>query len=78
MLLSDASLKNLTNGAIMEQQVCVEAQQLELELINVEDSDNEGDDQIDINGTIQSTKNDNMATADKVQWNDDRLKMTAI
>ena len=51
---------------------------MEQELINVEDSDNEGDDQIDINGTIQSTNNDNMATADKMQWNDDRLKMTAI
>ena len=62
----------------MEQQVCVEAQQLELELINVEDSDNEGDDQTDINGTIQSTNNHNMATADTMQWNNDRLKMTAI
>ena len=62
----------------MEQQVCVEAQQLEQELIDMEDSDDENDEHNDMNGTLQSTNNDNMATADKVQWNDDRLKMTAI
>ena len=78
MLLSDVSLKHLTNGAIMEQQVCVEAQQLEQELIDVEDSDDDVEDQTDMNETVQSTNNDNMETSDTMKWNDDHLKTTAI
>ena len=46
MLLSDVDLQQMTNGAMMEQQVCVEAQQLEQELIDMEDSDDEGDEQM--------------------------------
>ena len=41
MLLLDVNLQQMTNGAMMEQQVCVEAQQLEQELIDVEDCDDE-------------------------------------
>ena len=78
MLLSDVSLKHLTNGAIMEQQVCVEAQQLEQELIDVEDSDDDVEDQTDMNETVQSTNNHNMSTADVSQWYDDNVQTTAI
>ena len=78
MLLSDVSLKHLTNGAIMEQKVCVEAQQLEQELINVEDSDNESDEQNDMNETVQSTDNHNMAITDTMQWHDENVQTTAI
>ena len=78
VLLSDVNLKQMTNGAIMEQQVCVEAQQLEQELIDVEDSDDDADDQNDMNGTVQSTAKYNMATADTMQWHDDSLQTTEI
>ena len=78
MLLSDVNLQQMTNGAMMEQQICVEAQQLEQELIDVEDSDDEGDEQTDMNGTVQSTDKYNMATADAMQWHGDSLQTTAI
>ena len=78
MLLLDVNLKQMTNGAIMEQQVCVEAQQFEQELINMEDSDDEGDKKTDMNETMQSTDNHNMATADTMQLQTDSLQTTAI
>ena len=78
MLLSDVNLKQMTNGAMMEQQVCIEAQQLEQELIGVEDSDDGGDEHTDMNETLQSTNNHHMATADTMQWHDDSLQTTAI
>ena len=78
MMLSDVDLQQMTNGAMMEQQVCVEAQQLEQELIDVEDSDDDGDEHTDMNGTEQSTDNYNMATTDTMQWNDDSLQTTVI
>ena len=51
---------------------------MEQELIDVEDSDDEGNDHTDTNGTVQSTDNHNMATADAMQWYDDGLQTTAI
>jgi len=57
MLLSDVDLENTTNGAMMEQRVCVEAQQLEQELIDVEDSDDDTDEESNMNGTTKCTDN---------------------
>jgi len=52
---------------------------LEQELIHVEDSDDEVDEhKNDINETMQSTGNYNIATADTMHWHGDSLQTTAI